>query len=171
MTRSLFHIGDDLEAFDQLSAEVEDDRSRWGEPDAILVAWFDSLADEQATKLECYRLYISRLQGEAATARQQAADFAVMAQRRESKIERLKAHLKAYMEHHGQTKLLTSTGRSFSIQANGGLLPLRIEGDVPPEYTVTKTEPNNDMIRNVLAQGIPLPFAKLGERGTSLRIR
>lgn len=67
---------------------------------------------------------------------------------------------------------------SFNIQLNGGVQPLIIaEGtkaeDLPAEYQQTKTEIkiNNDAVRKALESGETLPFARLGERGRSLRIR
>ena len=83
-------------------------------------------------------------------------------------VKKLKSYLFEQMQAVGKTKFKT-TLFSFSIAKNGGLLPLEITGDVPKSYS--KFVPDNSLIRDSLAKGVELEFAKLGERGESLRIK
>ena len=58
-------------------------------------------------------------------------------------------------------------------QANGGKAPLILdEENVPEDYVKLREirEPNKDLIRQKLADGVELSFAQLGERGNSLRM-
>jgi hypothetical protein len=56
----------------------------------------------------------------------------------------------------------------LSIAENGGLQPMKITGEVPPEFC--KLEPDTKRIREALSNG-ELDFAHLEERGVHLNVR
>lgn len=83
----------------------------------------------------------------------------------------LKSNLETMMRTTGRTKFKTALF-SFGIQKNGGVLPLVLDEskEVPNEWR-KPGEPDTGKIREFLQNGGELPFAALGERGESLRIR
>ena len=60
---------------------------------------------------------------------------------------------------------------TLKIVKNGGLQPLKIDGDVPDNFTKVKIEPDNDLIRKALNDGEELSFAHLEPRGRHLNIK
>ena len=60
---------------------------------------------------------------------------------------------------------------TLKIAKNGGLQPLKIDGEVPDNFTKIKIEPDNDLIRKALNDGEELGFAHLEERGRHLNIK
>lgn len=85
--------------------------------------------------------------------------------------ERMKQGLEFMMRTTGRTKFKTALF-SFNIQKNGGLQPLVMNQDEPvPAEWLAPGLPDTAKIRAYLQSGGTLPFASLGERGESLRIR
>ena len=65
---------------------------------------------------------------------------------------------------------------TWQIQKNGGKAPLNIDEDMPAislpeEYQLWDVKPNKEVIRQDLEAGKELPYARLGERGESLRLK
>lgn len=65
---------------------------------------------------------------------------------------------------------------TWTIAKNGGKAPLIIDESMPAiclpeEYQLWDVKPNKDVIRQDLEAGKQLPYARLGERGESLRLR
>lgn len=81
----------------------------------------------------------------------------------------LKQMLFDVMKDTGREKFKTALF-SFSIQKNGGARPVSLVGEVPADW-LKPGEPDTQKIRKWLESGGDLPFAVLGERGESLRIR
>ncbi|MCD8396121.1 MAG: siphovirus Gp157 family protein [Lachnospiraceae bacterium] len=85
-------------------------------------------------------------------------------------IEVQKATRKADALMDGMVKIKAIT----SIQKNGGLAPLEIDGDIsdiPNDYLIEHDPtPDNAKIRELLKTE-KVPWAHLGERGESLRIK
>lgn len=73
------------------------------------------------------------------------------------------------MQETGRTKFKTPLF-TFSIQKNGGARPVDLVGEVPAQW-LRPGDPDTKKIREWLEAGNELPFAVLGERGESLRIR
>lgn len=65
---------------------------------------------------------------------------------------------------------------TWTIAKNGGKAPLIIDESMPAiclpeEYQLWDVKPNKDVIRQDLEAGKQLPYARLGERGESLRLK
>lgn len=96
-------------------------------------------------------------------------------QERKASLKNRKDWLKTGLEHMmrttGRTKFKTALF-SFNIQKNGGSVPVVLDPDasVPAEWR-KPGDPDTGKIRQFLEAGNTLPFATLGERGESLRIR
>lgn len=87
----------------------------------------------------------------------------------ESRVKRLKSNLHFAMGRLGIRKYET-TRYKIAIQKNGGILPMELdEFLVPAEYC--KSVPDRERIREALEAGEQFAFARLGERGESVRIR
>lgn len=102
------------------------------------------------------------------------AEIKRLQERKDAKKNRrawLKGALENMMRTTGRLKFKTALF-SFGIQKNGGKVPLVFTPgyDIPPEW-LKPGAPDTERIRKHLEAGIDLPFAKLGERGESLRIR
>jgi hypothetical protein len=90
---------------------------------------------------------------------------------KENHVKLMKERLFSAMKATGKEKFNTELF-SFSIQKSGGKLPVIIDDEVVPiEYQKAKWENDNELIREALESGKQLPFAHLGERGETLRIR
>lgn len=83
----------------------------------------------------------------------------------------LQTSLERMMRTTGRIKFKTALF-SFNIQKNGGSVPVVFDPDsnVPAEWR-KPGDPDTTKIRQFLEAGNSLPFATLGERGESLRIR
>lgn len=93
---------------------------------------------------------------------------AAIANRKDS----MKSNLENMMRTTGRTKFKTALF-SFGIQKNGGVAPLVFltpTNEIPAEW-LKPGEPDTAKIREALESGKGCPFAVLGERGESLRIR
>lgn len=173
MNRTLFDIGADFAALDQLCEAVEDGAVTPDEMNAALAQWFDELKSEEAAKLERWVHYVRQLEMESAAAKAEAEQFAKKAKARESRVAWLKGRMKEYLEFTRRERVLTSSNRVISVQKNGGKQAMTLaEGvAIPDELTVVKREPDRDAIRAKLEAGEVLDFARLEPRGTSLRIK
>ena len=176
--RSLYEIGGDVLALNDLLEELEGDLSRAGELEPAVEAWLDGLATEQATKLDSYAGLIRTLEMESAAAKAEAEQWAHKARSRQARADYLTERLKQYMEATGQLKLQSATGRRLSVVKNGGKAPLVIDetkvkpADVPAEYQrQPPPEFARDKIRETLEAGGKLEWAAIGERGTRLTIK
>ena len=90
-------------------------------------------------------------------------------------IDRMKEAVKTSMILMDKRKV---QGNHFTwqIQKNGGKAPLIIDEDMPAislpeEYQLWDVKPNKEVIRQDLEAGKELPYARLGERGESLRLK
>ena len=66
-------------------------------------------------------------------------------------------------------KDLPAEAFTFKIQKNGGMQPLKIDGEVPQNMTKVIVEPDNDKIREFLKENT-CDWAHLEERGSHIVI-
>lgn len=172
---SLFEIGSDLQALDDLLDENGGDIT---DPavEAAVSEWFAKASEDEAEKLEAYVGLIRQLSAEVATAKAEADLFRGKAKAREGRIDFLKRRLREHLERTGRTKATTAAGRTLSIQSNGGAVPVRLAfaidlADVPERFVKVTKAIDVDAVRKALEIGEVLPFASLGERETHLRIK
>lgn len=89
--------------------------------------------------------------------------------------DRIKSHLYNAMLTIGKRKFKTAK-HSFTIAKNGGKIPVLYAPDmkveqIPLEFVKVVQEVDKDAVREYLESGKELDFARLGERGESLRIK
>lgn len=122
-------------------------------------------------KADNYAKIIKSMEGDASKI---DSEIRRLQERKASIVSRkdwLKSNLENMMRTTGRTKFKTALF-SFGIQKNGGLAPLVWDEskEVPSEWR-KPGEPDMGAIREYLQNGGSLPFASIGERGESLRIR
>lgn len=172
--RSIFEIGDELnaiaEAFDRAEENGDDEVVR-----TAFEAYFAQLLDNRDIKLDRYAALIQFNQTLADAAKAEAKRCADLARIRENRVAAMKARLKMYFEANGITKIETAK-HAFTIAGNGGKLPLVIDENTKPEaapecFQKVTVDFDQDAIRAALESGEELDFARLGERGTHLRVK
>jgi hypothetical protein len=167
----LLQITDDMQALDDLLAEVGGDVS---DPNvaAAVEAWMAELDTNFAGKVDNYAALITSIRARADVRRAESERLAKRAQIDEASADWLAARLLQALEARGTRKVETDR-YAVSVVGNGGKQPLILTGDVPPEWCkfVEKIEVNRDKIRASLEAGEALPFASLGERGRRLAIK
>lgn len=91
----------------------------------------------------------------------------------ENKQARLKDGIKYCLTLLGRDKA-TAAHFKFSVCKNGGKAPLIVDiedpCDLPKEFQKVTVDMDRDRIREALSEGVELPFARIGEPGTHLRI-
>lgn len=135
-----------------------------------------TVTENQAEKLEGYYCMIRRFEMEKDAATKEAERYNQMSQVRKKAIDRMREKVKGYLERTQQDRVTTATGHTFSIQGNGGKVPLKYADDfdvkkIDPKFMRIKVEPEVDAIREALLGGEEVPGVQLGERGTQLRIK
>jgi len=143
------------------------------EAEGRLTAWMDALGAEEGRKLDGFVGWIKELEMQAAAARAEIEQWLMKARVREKRAAWLRDRLKAHLEATGRTRVETERGRVLAIQSNGGAVPVVVDesADLPTEYARVTVTPDVDAIRKALVAGKELPFARLGERGTHLRVK
>lgn len=142
------------------------------DPDIPEDAVLDSLEAIEATmddKADGYAKIIKMLEGDASVI---DAEIKRLQERKATvtrKKEWMKHQLEDTMRATGRTKFKTALF-SYSIQKNGGARPVDLTDVVPAEW-LKPGDPDVRRIREYLEAGNELPFAALGDRGESLRIR
>jgi hypothetical protein len=114
---------------------------------------------------------ITKLLKEKDYYREQAQRFSKMASTTENRAIAMKNYLQFTVEQNGgrlecSDFRLSTRATAAKVEIDGNYV-----GDIPPEYfKEVKLEDRLDKkyIRQVLAEGHELPFAKLGEKGTAL---
>ena len=142
------------------------------DPDIPEEAVFDTIESIEGVmdiKADSYAKIIKNMDGDIA-----AIDAEIKRLQERKKVatngqKRMKDALENMMRSTGRLKFKTALF-SFGIQKNGGKHPLVFTEPVPADW-LKPGDPDTDKIRKHLEAGDQLPFAALGERGESLRIR
>lgn len=121
-------------------------------------------------KADNYAKIIKDLESKRDARKLEAKRLTDSARTLDNRITFLKQNLFYSMKAINKTKFTTDLF-SFNIAKNGGKRTLTIDGEVPEEYLKIVKEEDKDKIREVLENGIELPFAHLEEQGESLRIK
>lgn len=130
----------------------------------------ESIEGEIEDKADNYAVIIKELLGDAEICKQEKMRLEARQKSFENRAKLLKDKLEDVMRETGKIKFKTAKF-SFAIQKNGGLAPLWTTENIsliPNDYL--KKEPDNTKIRELL-QTQEVSWAKLEERGESLRIR
>jgi hypothetical protein len=173
MSKTLFNLSEEiLELESQLDAEDLTDEQR-----ADLVdRWLEAQGDA-ATKLDNYAGLIQELDGRATIRRLEAIRLDTLAKADERQIARLKERLKLYFERHGLKRFETERFK-LALQGNGGQSPLIIPeeweddpANAPEAFQRRVIQLDKAAIREAIRNDEESHGARLGERGSSIRIR
>jgi hypothetical protein len=180
MTRTLLDITRDLEALDDLVAEVDQSLAETGgevtpEVQAALDAvdaWMAELDTDLKGKVDNYAAFIVTLDKRAEVRKAEADRLARRARIDATNAQFLKERLRGELERRGIRKVETDRYR-VSVAANGGKLPLLIQDElaVPERFWISVKRVSNDLVREALERGEAVAGARLGERGRRLSIR
>lgn len=138
-------------------------------PEKAVYDTIEMIEADMDTKADRYAQIIKSMDGDAA---QIDAEIKRLQERKASIQKRrdwMKQCLYDSMKATGRTKFKTALF-SFNIQKNGGAKPVDLTDVVPSEW-LKPGDPDTKRIREYLEAGNELPFAVLGDRGESLRIR
>jgi Siphovirus Gp157 len=127
----------------------------------------------EVQKVDRIRAYIIHEEAKAEICRRESDRQLARARAAESHVEHVKAFCMRVLQEMQKPKVEGRTG-CIRIQKNGGKLALEIfdESALPFEFTpMTITyPPDTEAIRKALEAGTHVPGAKLGERGSHVRI-
>lgn len=160
---SLYELTD---SYIQLQQVIEDGN------DENLEAILKTINDEIEIKAENYAKVMRNMDGDIAAIDSEIERLQNKKRVLQNGIDRMKQSLYNSMKEIGKEKFKTELF-SFTIAKNGGKTPVVIEdeGQVPMEYQVVSYSVDKNKIREELESGKELSFAKLGQRGESLRIK
>lgn len=132
----------------------------------------EAVLGEIEVKADDYAVVLAEIEGRINTVNREIGRLEAIESALSNTRRRMIDRLKMAMEDIGKKEIKTDLHR-FKIVGNGGKQPLNIdEGCVPEEYTKTEVKqvPDKDKIRKTLESGEVLPFARLEDRGTRLKI-
>jgi hypothetical protein len=153
--------------------------------DAVLDNGIDSIEAQSAlneylaeldialeSKAEGYAGFITELSMRAESRSKEATRIRALAAADDALATRLKEGLKAAMEQVGKLKIDTPRFK-LSVAGVGGKQSLEIDDPsaLDPAFQRIVREPDKDVIRSALDNGIEIAGCRLLPRGTSLRIR
>ena len=133
----------------------------------------DETEKEIEDKVESYCVVMSKAAQSAKDLLEEAKRLTELAKVDTATVERLKERLKWMLETRGQKRIKTSR-YSVTVATNGGKHPIHVDEEYVPEAYLTRVQVesvNTEKIRQDLEQGRELQFARLGTRGTHLRIK
>lgn len=132
----------------------------------------EGLMGEIEIKASGYAYVLRMLDMETKEAEEVSKMFADKAKVRKNNIKRMKETLMYAMTKLNKTELAAGDF-TFKIQKNGGIQPLKIDGEVPDNMTKVIIEPDNDKIREFLKDipGQKCEWAHLEGRGQHIVIK
>ena len=175
MSKSIFDIVEDTLNIERVITDLESGELTDEQATAILYDALITAGDDLKAKAEGYVIRMKKLEADAKVRKDEAKRLKESGEALLKQSERLKTVLKMAMETL-QTEKIETGLFTVAIQSNGGVLPLEIDPSanwttVGNDYVKTVFEIDKDAIREALESGKELPFAKLGVRGTSLRVK
>lgn len=139
----------------------------------IVLDTLEGIDFELEVKAENYAKIIKELEGNVEIIKAEKKRLSDKQSKLEENIKRLKENLQAAMVDTGKTKFKTELF-SFSIQKNGGALPVIVDVDtseLPDDLVIITEKPDLKAIAKFLEKNPDSELAHFGERGESLRIK
>ena len=165
-----------METLYSLTQDYKDllDLAGSADPDEIEVFndTLEAVLGQIEVKADGYAAVMSEIEGRANIVAKEINRLKAIEDRLVATHKRMKDRLKSAMEELHTNEIKTDL-HHFKIVKNGGKLPLKIEDSCVPESYMRKEikeVPDKEKIRAALESGECLTFARLGERGTQLKI-
>lgn len=173
---TLFQIGEDLSALEQLLTENDGEITSDAAGEA-LEAWFDELGEARDQKIDNYCRLIATIDARANARRAEIIRLGALVDTDYNAITRLKTALHSFMLEQGITKLETPLHK-LTIAKNGGKPPLVIPeswredaANAPEQYHQTFVKLDTAAIRADLMAGEQVDGCHIAEPGNHLRIK
>lgn len=141
----------------------------------VLSDTMEGLTGEIEDKADNYAYVINTIKGDIDVIDAEIKRLQARMKTLSNSVESIKNHLYTSMVAMDMRKIKTAK-HSFTIAKNGGKIPIVYAADVDPntlpaEFVKIEKSVDTDAVRMFLEVGMELPFARLGERGESLRIK
>jgi hypothetical protein len=159
---TLFELVDEMQELYDMATDPDTDPE-------TLEGSIESVMGAIEVKSCAYANLIKQLEMEQNQAEMVSKAFADKARVRKNNVKRLKEALMIAMDRLDMTAL-PAGAFTFKIAKNGGLQPLKIDGEVPQNMTKVIVEPDNDKIREFLKDN-ECEWAHLEERGRHIVIK
>lgn len=133
----------------------------------------ETINDEIENKADGYAKVIKNMEGQIDAFKNEEKRLSEKRKSLEKAVERLKGNLFDSMQKTGKKKFKTDLF-SFSIQKNGGALPVIVDvptDDLPDDLVQIIEKPDLKAIAKHIEETGDLTYAHFGERGESLRIK
>ena len=167
---TLFSLSDEILQLRQILESQEHEEETI---DAIS-GYLTTLSQDRDKKLDNYAALIRELEARATIRQDEAKRLGALAKKDLDTVERLKERLKLVFTLHEWKSVDTDRFR-ITLAQNGGKQKLQV--DVPAEEleprfqrTETKILPDNDALREALADGEVVEGVRLEDRGATIRI-
>ena len=177
MSKTLYEISEDLRALEETILEAGGDISDAG-TEKIIDDWFAEIKTDRDAKLDDYAALIRTLETRAKMRKDESDRLLALSKPDANLAKRLKERLKFYFENASPDKTVNTKRFRFSLVGAGGTQPVILDEylaahpeELPEEFRRVVFEPDLIGIRQALERGDQLDFARLGERGKSLRIK
>lgn len=124
-------------------------------------------------KAENYAKIIKNLESDIAGFKAEEERLSTKRKTLERNIENMKKALYEAMKITGKEKFKSGVF-SFSINKNGGKIPICLDVDVeklPKQFVIIYKKPNNDALRQHLEEKGKTKYCHFGERGEHLKIK
>jgi hypothetical protein len=162
-----------------LAAQLDELAEMPDEQQQVVWDWLEEIWTEKQselkTKLESYAQYIRELELRAEARKAEAKRLADRARVDENRAKCLKFLLMQFFQAHDLKTIETATFK-LTLARNGGKCPVILDetysvAEIPDELCKVERTPDLNAIRAALENGHELEFARLGDRGQSMRIR
>jgi hypothetical protein len=159
----------------ELENELEELINNPDQTNEAIGEYLESLGDtiaERDRKLDNYAALIQELQARADFRKAERDRLTDRVAIDLNKVKALKANLQRFFEAHEMKSVETNRYR-LTLARNGGKNPLIVDDVIPSELPnkFTYKEVDRVAVREALEKGEILDFARLGDRGQSLRIK
>lgn len=141
----------------------------------VLADTMEGLTGEIEDKADGYAYVIDSINADVDTIDKEIKRLQARKKTLTANVDSIKSSLYNAMLAIGKRKLKTAK-HNFTIAKNGGKIPVVYAPDVdvakiPLDFVKVVQEVDKDAVREYLESGKELDFARLGERGESLRIK
>ena len=141
----------------------------------VLADTREGLTGEIEDKADGYAYVIDSINADVETIDKEIKRLQARKKMLTGNADRIKQHLWACLKAIGMRRLKTAK-HSFTIAKNGGKAPVMLDpaldiDALPEEFVKVEKSIAMDTVRSYLEDGVNLPFARLAERGESLRIK
>lgn len=174
---TLFELGADLDALEELLVGLGDDESE--RDAAVMREWLDGIEDAVEAKVDRMASVIMTIDARAAARVEEAKRLAERGAIDARRARAMRVVLQRFYEDHG-LKTLETVHYRVTLAAHGGLAPLRVDDNAPPvdalpSHLVREVPARRVLdekaLRAALDAGEEFTWARLGERGRSIRIK